>query len=261
MTNWTRPEDIRHLLARRWQDGSLLAARLTGERPYPIELRLKHPGPRDIALRFGAVQDWIRALEHAAKPRQRYGYELRYTRTRNRVQGSNALPVSCLIASEDDALRLLGASAATKRFDAVSGRILERFPALRGWLAAHPHAALEHAEEWERILAVLEWFAAHPRSGRYLRELDIPGVDSKLIEGRLTLFRALLDEVLPEHTIDRSATGKRGFLQRYGLRGASPLVRFRILDPELYVSGLDDLTLPAERFRALPIRPDRKSVV
>ena len=49
------------------------------------------------------------------------------------------------------------------------------------------------------------------------------------------------------------ATGSKGFLRRYGLEQAPPLVRFRILDPALYVRGLSDLSVPPEQFAALSL--------
>jgi len=62
----------------------------------------------------------------------------------------------------------------------------------------------------------------------------------------------LLEAVLPEEAVDRgAAAGVRGFLQRFGLREEPPLVRFRLLDPCLYIDGLSDLSLPPEQFAAL----------
>jgi hypothetical protein len=44
-----------------------------------------------------------------------------------------------------------------------------------------------------------------------LRQLDIPGVDTKFIEAHRGLLAELLDAVLPEQAVDREACGARRF--------------------------------------------------
>ena len=249
MNRWTTPRAIVERLEKRWRRGEILAARLTGEALFPMEIRLRRPGPREIAERFGEVGDWARELARASREERGSGFDLRHETLNNRVQGVNALPVSAVVPSEDDALDLIGKRRAAARFQALADETLARHPALRDWLARRPLRALEHAEEWGRVLAVLDWFTAHPRPGLYLRQLDISGVDTKFIEGRRKLLAELLDIVLPESAVDRSAIGARAFSRRYGLRTEAPLVRFRFLDPALYIEGrYSDLSLLPEEF-------------
>jgi hypothetical protein len=125
---------------------------------------------------------------------------------------------------------------------------LKHFPTLREWLTSRPLMALEHAGDWERILAILAWFRHHPRAGFYLRQLDIPGVDSKFIETRKGLLSELLDRVLPPEAVDTQFAGFHCFGQRYGLASKPPLVRFRLLDERLSLQGLSDITVPAVDF-------------
>jgi hypothetical protein len=61
----------------------------------------------------------------------------------------------------------------------------------------------------------------------------------------------LLDIVLPGATIDQDFTGGAGFEQRYGFRAKPVQVRFRLLDPELYLNGLADLQIPVDDFARL----------
>ena len=253
---WTTETSIAEQVLKRWNRGEILAARVTGETLFPMEIRLKRPSPREVADRFGEVQDWAQALATASRDRRGFGFTLRLETLRNRVQGRNELPVAAIIDTESDALRLIRREAEAHRFQALADATFARHPALRGWLARRSLFALEHAEHWERVLAVLDWFVAHPRPGLYLRQLDIPGVDTKFIEAHRGLLAELLDAVLPEQAVDREASGVRRFNQRYGLRSDPPLVRFRLLDPALTVHGLDDLSLPPEQFATLnvPVR-------
>jgi len=253
MTGWTTAADISRRLERYWTRGDMLAARITGESPFPLELRLRGPSARQITDRFGEVMDWIAALRAGSRERLGHGYDLRFETRRNRVHGDNAIPVAAVIPGEGDALRLLRRGADAERFQRAAGATLTRLPELRAWLARRPLRVLEHSGEWDRVLAVVEWFQAHPRPQLYLRQLEIPGVDSKFIEQRRGLLAELLDEILPQAAIDASATGARGFNRRYGLLTERPQIRFRILDPDLCISGLSDLAVLPEEFARLEL--------
>jgi hypothetical protein len=69
-----------------------------------------------------------------------------------------------------------------------------------------------------------------PRPGIYLRQVDLPGVDSKFIEANRGVLGELLDLALPVEALDTSATGASQFCQRYGFRDKPLRIRFRILD-------------------------------
>jgi hypothetical protein len=158
-----------------------------------------------------------------------------------------------VIADIDDALALLGMQAEARRFHQLSEITLAAFPELAAWLARRPFVALEHDAEWNRILTVLGWLRQHPRPGVYLRQLEIPGVDSKFIESAKGLLAELLDLVLPAETIYLQAHPTRQFEQRYGILPRQPLVRFRVLDPAQRLGGLDDIATPATQFAQLDL--------
>jgi hypothetical protein len=256
MTDWTLPEQIIAWLRRRWQRGDVLAAYVTGEPLFPLELPLKRPTARELTDRFGDVMDWVEQLRARSSERMGRGYTLRWESRGNRVQGVNDLPVSACIATDADALHLLGEQKSARRFRAIADEILSRYPVLGTWLARRPMLALAHADDWPRLLAVLDHFVRHPRPGLYLRQLEILEVDTKFIEARRGLLAELLDAVLAPDHIDASATGTRGFARRYGLRTEPALVRFRILDPAISVAGLTDVSIPADDFARmnLPVR-------
>ena len=253
MAEWTTPKGIVRQLQRRWDRGELLAARLTGEALFPLEIRLTRPKPREVTDRFGAVLDWVAALRDGDRDARGHGYSLRWEEARNRVHGSNPLPVAAILPTEEDALRLLGRLEDARRFDAVTAATRQRAPELLPWLVRRPLTALEHAEAWERILAVVEWFRAHPRPGIYLRQLDIPGVDTKFIEARRRLLGELLDLALPSGAVDHHHTGVRGFEARYGLHRRPALLRLRLLDRRLYLHGLSDITAPVDELAQLDL--------
>lgn len=248
---WSTPVDVRRQVQRLWDDGRLLAARVSGEALFPFEVRLRQPSVADIGEQFDAVRSWVREWERSG------ACEIAWREINHRQTGRNRLPERAIVASADDALRLIGRGADARRFDQLADATLDAFPQLRAWLARRALTVLEQAAHWPRILAILQWFVSHPRPGIYLRQLDIAGVDSKFIEGRKALLIELLDQVLPAEAIRQDATGARQFEARYGLLGKPALVRLRILDPALAIGGLTDLSVPLSQFAALAIGAER----
>lgn len=256
-TRWSTPADLRAELEKLWSRGDILRGLLSEAPSFPLRLRLRKPSSAEFTAEFNAVRDWIAELRAGDRRARGFGYEIRWREVKHRVHGANKLPAAVEVPGLDDALKLLGKSAAAARFRALTGTIMERFPELIDWVGDNALQVLEYDEEWPRLLAVLEWFRAHPRPGIYLRQLDIEGVDTKFIERRRKLIISMLDQVLPASSIDTGATGARGFERRYGLKSKPPLIRFRALDPALSIAGLTDLSVPPEEFAALELKPRR----
>ncbi len=254
MNEWGSHEHVTARLQRLWIGGRLLADRLeTSSALFPLRIPLKHPTASELNTQFDAARDWIAALRESSA---RHGYELEWKTIRHRQLGENRLPVAALIETPEIALAMLRKQAEAKRFDAIAGSIRERFPELLDWLSRKPLKALEHADDWPRLLAILDWLRAHPQPGCYLRQIDLPGVHTKFIETRRGLLGELLDRVLPEDAIDHDATGARQFERRYGFRAKPALIRFRLLDPGQHIGGLKDLSIPLADFQKLdpPVR-------
>jgi hypothetical protein len=264
--DWTSPSELAAQVERLWQRGLLLADRVgapTTERQlldtpppslqFPLALRLKRPGPRALVDEFGSVRDWITELQAGSREQRGFGYDITWTSINNRQLGPNRVPSGILVPSANDALQLIGKLATATDFDALAQATLTRFPSLHGWLRRRPLQVVEHAGDWSLLMNVLAWFVANPRSGLYLRQLDIAGIDTKFIETRRGLLTELLEVVLgpPGTNQQTPALARASFEVRFGLRPRPALVRLRLLDPQLAIRGLTDLTVPAEQFAAL----------
>ena len=252
---WSRPADLRHQLERRWQRGELLRAAVA-EPPsgWPLRLSLKSPTAIDVSEHFEAVRHWIAELD--ALPRLRIEWRERA----HRVQGRQRLPDAVWVDSVDDALAFLGKSAEARRFRELWQQTASGQASLLPLLQHAPLQILSLAEHWPRVLAVVAWLQAHPRPDIYLRQVDLPGVDSKFIETHRAILARCFDLVMPAASIEYSASGLAGFARRYGFRDKPARIRLRLLDPQLPnlpgCSGLSDLTLDADSFTslALPVR-------
>ncbi|WP_437806623.1 DUF3322 domain-containing protein [Sorangium sp. So ce1078] len=250
------PDEIRRMAVRRWENGTLLRGFLRGEAQFPLVLPCRPPASGAIPGAFEAVRAWIRALREQSKERLGHGYTVEFERVKHRRLGSQALPVRVRFDTVEDLLGLIGKLDEFRRFCALVETIRGAQPALCGWLERHPGEVLQHEGDWPRLLAVVGYFQAHPRPGRYLRELEIPGVDSKFVEAHRALLRELLDAVLPPEAIDAAVTtlAGSGFEQRYGLRHDQPLIRFRLLDPSLLPAWpMRDVSVPLDEFAALDV--------
>jgi hypothetical protein len=262
---WTTPADLRAQVQKLWDKGDLLRPSVRGEVMPPRRLRLTGPNSTELTERFNDVRSWMKALgcNTPADSAPRYRIVLR--EFRHRVLGSNAVPIEVWLDTLDDALALIGKQKDYKRFASLVQLTREQHPALLPWLEKRPLNALALADAWPRLLAVVSWLQAHPRPGIYMRQVDVPGVDSKFIEANRGVVSELLDLALPVAVIDTSATGVSQFCQRYGFRDKPLRIRFRLLDASvallahylLPVVGDQDITLTQTDFARLKLPVSR----
>ena len=246
---WTTPADLRRRLQKRWQRGDFFGDKTA----FPLRLPLKGPSASTVTAQFEAVRAWVhqwQALEDRL--------ELEWRSVRAAI-GVQRIPAAAVFAGRAPLLAFLGRQAEreARRFDELAAQTQARFPELADWLAHRPFTLLAEAAHWDKVLNVLDWFRTHPRSGLYLRQIDIHGVDTKFIETRKKLFADLLDQVLPPAAIDDRHRGATGFEARYGLRPKPVLIRFRLLDPALFLHGLSDLSVPLAEFSRLEVGAER----
>lgn len=246
--SWTTPRDLRAQVLRLWERGELLRELLAVDTRFPIRLVLKRPGSAELTSQFEAVRLWAQAL--AATPHIR----LEWKAMQHRVQGTQSLPDQVWLNTPNDALTLIGKSAPAARFATLVEMTKAELPVLLPWLARRPLQALDLADCWPQLLAVVQWLRANPRPGVYLRQVDVPGVHSKFIETHRGTLAELFDRALPDDAIAPHATGLGQFATRYGFRERPLRVRLRVLDADMpLITGVTrpDLTLDADSFAAL----------
>ena len=246
---WTTPTDLQAQVHKLWDRGLLLASVAGGESVFPRRLALKGPDSRALGERFSEVRDWIAGLVANEGL-----YRIEWRSVNHRVLGANRIPSAIWIDTLEQALGLIGKHRAAERFAGMVERTRETRAELIPWLAKRPLRALALAEEWPQLLAIVDWLSKHPRPEVYLRQVDLPGVHTKLIEGHRTVLAELFDLVLPEEAIDATHTGAFGFCRRYGFLDKPARVRFRMLDPTvrlLPMASDQDITLTQAAFSSL----------
>jgi hypothetical protein len=244
--NWSRPADLKAQLLRLWERGDLLADVVAGVGRFPLRLALRTPSSAEITSQFGELRSWVGELGALAPVR------LEWDEVRHRVHGTQRLPASAWVDSLDEALKWIGKRRDWERFAELVRRTRESEPALLPWLQRRPLQALEYADRWDKLLALVAWLKLNPRPGIYLRQVDLPGIDSKFIEQHRGVLAELFNLALPAAAIDPARIGAGQFAARFGFLEKPQRIRFRVLDPTLApMSGLHcpDVALDSESFR------------
>jgi len=241
---WTRPDDVRTALRRRWQSGTLLTEFAAGAQWQPVGFPLRGPRPAEIGERFDEVQQWAADWERAGRGPLR----VEYKKVGGRHVGANLIPGRAWIDGYDQAWTVLGVRAEVRLLTDLAEQA--RCAGLDQWVRLHPMKALRHARQWERLLAVVSWIDERQRPGMYLRQVDVPGVDTKFIEGHKGILAELLDVRLDPSRIDADGGD---FAIRYGFAGKPAYVRFRCA--ELAGAGLGGFTELSVRVDELAAPP------
>lgn len=237
---WTRPADVRETAARRWP--ALLTAFLSGQEWAPFDVPLRGPGPAEIGGRLAEVQAWAAEWERAGRGPLR----VEYKQVGGRLVGANQIPARAWLDGYAQAWELLGARRQVGELTRLCERTKAQCPRLLAWLERNPVRALPLAADWDRLLATVRWIDEHQLTGRYLRQVDVPGVDTKFIEGHQRVLAQLLDLQLDPARISPAASD---FAGRYGFRRKPEYVRFRQVRPGCPYT---ELTVRAEELTAAP---------
>lgn len=243
-------------LRRRHATGAYLAAFAAGRAFTPISVPLRGPTARDIAGGFGAVQDWVRAWQAED------GGPLRveYKPVGGRTIGGNNLPARVWVDGYPQLWKLLGVDQEPARFAGLVTATRMVAPAIADWMLERPHDVLTAGPVWPRLLDTVLWIDAHAGPDLYLRQLDVPGVDTKFVEQHYKILSRMLDRQLDEHRID-TACPPSDFTGRYRLRRKPQYIRFRWLDPARGTGGFSEAEVRLDELAGTPIEAGTVYVV
>lgn len=248
-SSWTRPGDVRAALSRKWASGVLLTGFAEDQAWEPLVFPLRGPTSSVIGERLGEVQQWAREWEQASHGPLR----IEYKKVGGRHVGSNMIPSRAWVDGYDQAWALLGVGAEVGRFTDLAEQTLAACPRVHGWLTRHPMKALRLQDQWDRLLDTVRWIDQRQLPGMYLRQIDVPGADTKFIERHRGVLTELLDLQLDHERIDPEAADFQG---RYRFRGKPAYVRFRWAG-----HGFSELTVRIDEFTARPAGIRRAYVV
>ncbi len=229
---WTTRAQVVAELRRRWETGEFLSRLATGEAWQPLSVRLRGPTSKQLAEDFGAAQDWAQQWWRSAAP-----LRVEDRVIGGRLVGANRVPGEVWVDSEAALWRVLGVGGEVARFRellaAAGGSggagAGAGAPPLARWLAENPMTVLANEAIWPQLVGVVDWFLGNSGRDVYLRQIDVPGVDTKFVERHRGVVCDLLDALLPPERVDR-ARPRRELAARYGLVAKPLYVRLRRLD-------------------------------
>jgi hypothetical protein len=248
------PADVRQLLLRRFgrQHRAWLEAGPESQ-SWPLDIPLGLPGEQAALAQLEATRAWVRTWQAW----QGEG-SVCWTERRWRTLGTQRLPELLRLDSPRQLAWWIGALERWDRAVLRHARLVQRWPALASRAAVAFDALADFSDsDADRLFAALAWFEANPSSGLYLRQVPIPGLDTKWIEARQSLLCSLLGALrgLEAGTADLHAL--------CGLRRVPGLVRLRVLDPALRqrTGGIGDLSAPVDELARLSLDPRHVLIV
>jgi hypothetical protein len=248
-TPWTTPAAVRESAVKkvpRWLSGYVANAEFT-----PVRFPIRGPAAAELGDRYDEARRWAADWDRAARGPLR----VEYRKVGGRSFGANDIPASAWLDTYDHAWEATGSRAQARVLAAVAERTRAAQPALLPWLARRPLKALDLEPDWDRLLAVTAWLLARDTAGLYLRQVDVPGVDTKFIGRHRGVLTELLDLVLPPERVNVSADG---FEERYGFLSKPGYVRFRCSAP---VARFTELSVRADELTAPPPGTRRAFVI
>jgi hypothetical protein len=248
MNQWTSLQKIRSILEKKWERGIFLQEALFPKDLFPLRITLRGPTAAELSDHFSEAREWVSQFINEDKKKF---FEIQWDQINNRVLGVNEIPVAVQFDSSEQLVKYLGKTCDFELFSKLTNQLLDPFPQLKSWLHKNSLSVLELASVWEKLIRVVHWIKANPIPGIYIRQMDITDVDTKFVEKYKKLLGEWLDVLLDPSEIFTEHTGVKGFEQRYGFLSKPLQIRFRLLDKDLYIQGLSDLTVRSDEFGSL----------
>jgi hypothetical protein len=246
------PEDIRESLTRRFNNQHRNWLNQQGE--WPLVMPLGSPTENDVEQNVGGIRAWVNAWSDWRGIGEITWEDRQWPRL-----GRQRIPTSFRLASSEHVATIIGQQVRWALARERQERLISQWPILTGHsvLPRYFDVLADYSgADFERLLSLMLWLECNPRSGMYLRQLPIEGLDTKWIERRKGLVTDLVCAI-------RGEFKERDFFAACGLRAPRHRIRVRLLCSDLRncVGGLEDLEAPLEQIVALPLTPTAAIIV
>ena len=231
-------EPLRKKLSRLEANGKLYVALAEGsEVPY-LSMPLKRP--QDIETSWDELLAWQDFWRKA--PKASGGHSLWHAEEKRKQTasfGKQLMPVRVFIDTPEDAMALLGLTKKKKEFLAGFSAVESQMPSLRDWYLTY-FGRISAEDFFPMALSIARFMLEQDEREGYLREMAIPGVDTKFLENHNFLVRTLWNALFPENTAESSdELWEKLFVQKV----PTPSICVRSLDEHLRFAGVRKLFL------------------
>lgn len=220
-----------------------------GDGEWPISVRIPVPSEAQVMSNVGAYENWRREWACYEGRGQVSWQKRQWPR-----MGTHQLPQVLSIHSLVDLVAEVGALQDWDRYCSRRAELLSLWPQLAtsAWLRANVQLLIDMSgHDFVRLRDVVAWGERSAPAACYMRELPITGVDSKWVERRKGIILGLLRAIgmeMPAAAELEDALGLKRMPQRIRLR----LLCDVLAEP---FEGVDDLEIPLDQARKLPIAP------
>ncbi|MGU3585361.1 DUF3322 domain-containing protein [Rhodococcus sp. C26F] len=208
-----------------------------------LSIALHPPTERQVAEDPDAVIAWVRVWQ----TRRGIG-RVHWESRRWPSFGTQDVPVRIVFTGPGE---IAAAAGHTSEWHTLTARRMQLVEALSPGTAALPSAIASSLSRWlqfdeadfTRLVSVVRWLADHPASGLFIRQLPVPGVDTKWISRHRGLVELLLE----------GAIGRRDL----GVRSVPRLCHVAVCDRTVLPSMPKHFAAPLDELAALPLRTER----
>ena len=225
-SRWVGRSEVVVALRKRWATGEYLSAIAHGTPWSPIVVPLGAPSAIDLASDYAAVQNWATRWQRADR-----SLRVEVRRVGGRLIGVNEVPARVWVDTPEALWNLLGVRDDVRSYREILDRVARDLPGATRWVSEHPLEALIDAPVWPLLIGVVRWMRDDAPLGASVRQIDVPGVDTKFVERHRAVLTDLLDACLPPHRIDLGPPRHR-FAPRFRLAVKPSYLRVRRLDGE-----------------------------
>ncbi|HVV53059.1 MAG TPA: DUF3322 domain-containing protein [Polyangia bacterium] len=241
------PDDVRHLLARRFDHQH--RTWLVGAGSWPLNLSVGALSENQVREDPNRVRRWVESWRASRSAGTVEWQERVWAHV-----GRQSVPIRISFSSANEVADAIGKrkpwQTATTRYQLLT----ERWPQLAGRadVSRQFDALADYSPgDFDRIVSLLAWLEKNPSSGFYLRQLPIEGLHTKWIEKRTSLVIDLVRALQNSDEADLYGL--------CGLRRPPHRLRLRVLCPELRrtVGGLSDIEAPIDELSTIPLAPTK----
>jgi len=239
-------KDVRDKLLKRWEKGDFYTTGSSSDL-FPLRVPLSPPSASVITKQFDQVRGWISGFSGS----EHRDFRIEWKDINHRLWGKNRLPSALFFDRPEDLARFISRFREWETFGKLYNTLTMADSRLaEQWASRYPFDLLASGPDLERLIRLWRWMTENPRPGIYLRQIDLPEIDTKFTEKYKKILSVWLDITQPEGTPDAFYSGVKHFEERYGYRRKPELIRFRILDQDLTGEwrGCKDMSLPADDF-------------
>ncbi len=247
--SWTTFDDVKQKLLKQWQQGKWLHS--DRDALFPLTIKLKAPTSKQLLDEFLQSKKWIEYISSSPD------YPIDYKEIQHQKLGKNKIPKAIVIATLEHAVRLINKQKDAEIIQRLSHKLTNNFPELTQWVSKNPFKTLQYEDQWADLIQATHWMINNPKPNIYIRQIKLTEVDTKLIEQHKVILSQWWETVLKATDINEQETGSQHFEQRFGFKTKPTQIRFRILDPSLFINGLSDLTISIEAFSQLTLNVDK----